>query len=89
MRKLKIVFLSLSMISLMACSSNDDDLTKTANCYDCAANLVIPLPVQYCDNADGTVEVTTLGKTETIDLQGVSYEDFMITIKAVTSCTKN
>ena len=62
----------------MACLSNVDDLPKTINCYDCAANLAIPLIVQQCDYADGTVEVTTLGETETIDLQGVSYEDFKL-----------
>ena len=89
MRNIKIVLLSIGMISFIACSSNDDDLTKNANCYDCAANLVIPLPVEYCDNGDGTADVTTLGISETVDLQGVSFEDFMTTIKAVTSCSKN
>ena len=89
MRNIKIVLLSIGMISFIACSSNDDDLTKNANCYDCAANLVIPLPVAYCDNADGTADVTTLGITETVDLQGVPFEDFMTTVKAVTSCSKN
>ena len=88
MRNIKIALLSIAMISFIACSSNDDDL-KNANCYDCAANLLIPLPVEYCDNGDGTADVTTLGITETVDLQGVSFEDFMSTIKAVTSCTKN
>ena len=89
MRKIKIVLLSIGMISLIACSSDDDDLTKNANCYDCGPSLTIPLPVEYCDNADGTIDVTTLGKTETIDLQGVSFADFMTGIKTVTSCTKN
>jgi len=90
MRNIKIVLLSIGMISFIACSSNDDDLTKNANCYDCAANLLtIPFPVDYCDNSDGTVDVTTLGMTETVDLQGVSFEDFMTTIKAVTNCSKN
>ena len=89
MRNIKIVLLSIGIISLMACSSNDDDLTKNANCYDCAANLVVPLPVEYCDNGDGTADWTTLGITETVDLQGVSFEDFMTTVKAITSCSKN
>ena len=89
MRNIKIVLLSIGMILFIACSSNDDDLTINANCYDCAANLVIPLPVAYCDNADGTADVTTLGITETVDLQGVPFEDFMTTVKAVTSCSNN
>ena len=89
MRNIKIVLLSIGMISFMACSSDDDNL-KNANCYDCAANLLtIPFPVGYCDNGDGTAEVTTLGMTETVDLQGVSFEDFMTTIKAVTTCSNN
>jgi hypothetical protein len=89
MRNIKIVLLCIGMISFIACSSNDDDLTKNANCYDCSANLTIPFPIDYCDNADGTVDVTTLGITETVDLQGVPFEDFMTTVKAVTSCSKN
>jgi hypothetical protein len=88
MRNIKIAFLGIAMISFFACSSDDDDL-KSLNCYDCNANLTIPLPVEYCDNVDGTIDVTTLRITETVDLQGVSFEDFMATIKAVTSCSKN
>ncbi len=88
MRNIKIALLSIAMISFIACSSNDDDL-KNANCYDCAANLLIPLPVEYCDNGDGTADVTTLGITETVDLQGEAFEDFMTAVKAVTSCSKN
>ena len=91
MRNIKIVLLSIGMISFMACSSDDDELTKNANCYDCAASLTPLLPpIAYCDNADGTVDVTTLGGiSETVDLQGVSFEDFMTTIKAVTTCSNN
>ena len=88
MRNIKIALLGIGMISFLACSTNDDEL-KNINCYDCNANLTIPLPVEYCDNSDGTIDVTTLGRTETVDLQGVSFEDFMNTIKAVTSCSKN
>ena len=88
MRNIKIALLSIAMISFIACSSNDDDL-KNANCYDCAANLLIPLPVEYCDNGEGTADVTTLGITETVDLQGEAFEDFMTAVKAVTSCSKN
>jgi hypothetical protein len=88
MRNIKIALLSIAMISLIACSSDDDEL-KNANCYDCAANLLIPLPVAYCDNGDGTADVTTLGITETVDLQGEAFEDFMTAVKAVTSCSKN
>jgi len=88
MRNIKIALLSIAMISFIACSSNDDEL-KNANCYDCAANLLIPLPVEYCDNGDGTVDVTTLGISETVDLQGEAFEDFMTAIKTVTSCSKN
>ena len=89
MKNIKILLLSIGMISFMACSTDDDDNLKNANCYDCAANLVVPLPVAYCDNGDGTADVTTLGISETVDLQGVSFEDFMTTVKAVTSCSKN
>ena len=87
MRNIKILLLSIGMISFMACSSDDDNL-KNANCYDCAASLTPLLPpIAYCDNADGTVDVTTLGGiSETVDLQGVSFEDFMTGIKMVTSC---
>ena len=92
MRKIRIVLLSVGMISFMACSSDDDDLTKNANCYDCAANIVALLPpIAYCDNADGTVDVTTLGGiTVTEDLpSGVSFEEFIAGVKVLTNCTKN
>ena len=90
MRNIKIVLLSIGMISLIACSSDDDDLTKNANCYDCAANIVALVPaIDYCDNADGTVDVTSLGITKTVDLQGVSFEEFIAGVKLLTNCTKN
>ena len=88
MRKIRIVLLSIGMISFIACSS-DDDALKNANCYDCAASITLPLPVEYCDNGDGTIDVTTLGKTETIDLPAASFEEFMTGIKVISSCTKN
>ena len=88
MKNIKIIIICLGMISFLACSS-EDDIEKSSSCYDCNANLVVPLPVQYCDNEDGTADVTTLGITETVDLQGVSFEDFIVGIKAVTSCSKN
>jgi len=87
MKKIKIVLLSIGMISFIACSSDDDNL-KNANCYDCRANLTVSLPIKYCDNADGTIDVTTLGITETVDLQGVDFEEFMAGVKALTSCDK-
>jgi len=89
MRNIKIALLSIAMISFIACSSNDDDALKNANCYDCDANLLIPFAIEYCDNGDGTADVTTLGITETVDLQGEAFDDFMTAIKAVTSCSKN
>ena len=90
MRNIKIVLLSIGMISFMACSSDDDDLTKNANCYDCAANIAIPVPIEYCDNGDGTVDVTTLGIKVTEDLpSGVSFEEFIAGVKVLTNCTKN
>ncbi|MDX5585432.1 MAG: hypothetical protein QNK20_11015 [Aureibaculum sp.] len=89
MRNIKIALLCIAMISFIACSSDDDEL-KNANCYDCAANIVALVPaIDYCDNADGTVDVTSLGITKTVDLQGVSFEEFMTAVKAVTSCSKN
>ncbi len=89
MRNIKIALLSIAMISFIACSSDDDEL-KNANCYDCAANIVALVPaIDYCDNADGTVDVTSLGITKTVDLQGVSFEEFMAGVKVLTNCTKN
>ena len=88
MKKIKIVLLSIGMISFIACSP-DGDILKNANCYDCKANITVPLPVVYCNNADGTIDVTSLGITETVDLQGVSFEEFMAGVKALTNCSKN
>lgn len=75
------------MTSFISCSTNDD----REDCYNCDANLVlgVPVAIQYCDNGDGTMDVTTNGLTKEIDLQGQSFEDFMAVTQLVTNCSKN
>jgi hypothetical protein len=81
--KLSIVLFSLFLLS---CSSDDD----SSNCYQCNVNLSGQLSstnILYCDNGDGTMEVTVDGRTKTISLEGVTFENFIIEARLIGSCT--
>ena len=79
---LSIVFFSLVMIS---CSSDEDP----SNCYQCDVNLSgEPANTVICDNDDGTVDVTSEGLTKTIDLEGVSFEDFITAAQLLGTCSR-
>ena len=85
MKYIKIILVGLLMISFISCATNDD----REDCYNCDANLAVPVAIQYCDNGNGTMDVTTNGLTKEVDLLGQSFEDFIAGAQLVTNCSKN
>ncbi len=75
------------MVTIVACSSDDN---KGLACYDCSLELLgTVIESEYCDNGDGTIEVTINGETETVDLEGTSYDDFISQVQTISTCTRS
>ena len=89
MKYCKNALLSLTMLTFIACSKSDDT-TPENSCYDCTLEFLgIIANTEYCDNGDGTLEVTTDSSSETLSLDGASFEEFMSGVKLISACTKN
>ncbi|MEM9078200.1 MAG: hypothetical protein AAGC43_14250 [Bacteroidota bacterium] len=85
----KILFLTSLMISLailtLSCSSDDD--SSSPNCTTCTTSVFnITASTEYCDNRDGTVTATTDGESETIDLEGGSFNAFIGRVGLLADC---
>lgn len=77
MKNIKMAILAIGLLGFAACSS-DDDGDVVDNCITCTFTVVVEdLVTEYCDNGDGTVTATTLGVEETVDLEGVSFDQFI------------
>jgi len=88
MKKFKIVLFSLGIILFTACSS-DDSNNEESKCYDCSLELLgQAIDSEYCDNGDGTLDVTTQGVTETVDLEGTTFDSFISQVEIISACTK-
>ena len=57
-----------------------DTSPPPSNCQTCT-HPSIPTG-EYCDNGDGTVDVTISGSTSTLDLMGVSYNDYIAALES-------
>ena len=88
MKNFKIVLFSLGIILFVSCSS-DDDSAEESKCYDCSLELLGQfIDSEYCDNGDGTIDVTTQGVTETVDLEGTTFDSFISQVEIISSCTE-
>ena len=86
MKKFKIILFSLGIILYAACS---DDDSKESSCYDCSLELLgTVIDSEYCDNGDGTIDVTTQGETQTVDLEGTTFESFISQVETISACTR-
>jgi len=84
----KNALLSLTMLLFRSCSKSDDS-TPQNSCYDCTLEILgIIANTEYCDNGDVTLEVTSDNSSETLSLDGASFEEFMSGVKLISSCTK-
>ena len=76
--KLKNTFLYLSVAGALFFISCEDDNELFGECQVCTYdNMGVPNDIEYCDNGDGTIEVSENGVSETQDLGAVSFEQFI------------
>jgi len=84
MKKIKLILLLVSF-ALLSCTSDEE----SSNCFQCNVNLSgEPANTVICDNGDGTVDVTSAGVTKTIDLEGVTFEDFINAAQLLGTCSR-
>ena len=77
MKKFFALAAIVALVSVTACNS-DDDSEPEMTCRTCTIDLLgTPLTSEYCDNGDGTIEVTFEGQTETTDQEGVTLAQFI------------
>ncbi len=83
MKKFMLVLAVVSAISITACSSDDDDNSESANdCETCNLEFLgESVTSEFCDNGDGTMTVTSSGVSETEDLDGATFEQFIAAYK--------
>ncbi len=69
----KFIYLAVFTLALgfTACGDDDDD---KGNCENCE---VLGISLTMCDNGDGTADVTAAGQTETVDLEGISFDAYV------------
>ncbi|WP_106143814.1 hypothetical protein [Flagellimonas meridianipacifica] len=85
MKKIIFAFALLASIGFTGCSSDDD--SSSSNCTTCSITLLdITTSTEYCDNGDGTVTATTEGESETVDLEGISFDAFIAQLGLIADC---
>ncbi|MEN1784006.1 MAG: hypothetical protein AAGF77_02610 [Bacteroidota bacterium] len=71
----------------VGCSSDDDNGNDNeSTCVTCEVEFLVTITSEYCDNGDGTVDVTTDGQTETVDLEGVPFSTYIEQIGLLGTC---
>lgn len=92
MKNIRILLISIVSITFLSCSSSDsgNDDSNALACYDCTVNLQgLVEPTEYCDNGDGTYDVTSSGGvTKTISLEGLSFDSFIVLVRQEGTCTR-
>lgn len=85
MKKLVLSAAILGLIFTTSCSKDDDGGGKV--CETCNMSLMgTSITTEYCDNGDGTMDVTVNGETETVNLEGVSFNDYIDTMRQTGMC---
>jgi hypothetical protein len=77
MKKVLFSALILGLVFTTSCNKDDDGGSKK-DCKTCDLTAQgTTVTSKFCDNEDGTIEVTTGGQTQTQDLNGVTFEQFI------------
>ncbi len=85
MKKLILSIAMVGTLAFAACSIEDavedavDQLQGELSCETCELSSI---STQYCDNGDGTIEVTVSGVSTDIDLNGTSFDDYIAVLEA-------
>ena len=83
MKKFILSFAVIAAIGFTSCSSDDDGGSNDGGCETCEFDLLgTTVSTEYCDNGDGTMDVTTEGTTETVDLEGQDYDTFISALES-------
>ncbi len=77
MKKLVFSVMAIASLAFVGCSNDDDD-DDNSSCATCSIDFLgTPITSEYCDNGDGTITVTTQGVSQTEDLDGVTFAQFI------------
>lgn len=79
----------ITSLIFTACSSDDDNNSEEQEtCETCDLDLLgTVISSEYCDNGDGTITITTEGLEQTQDLDGATFEQFILALElAGASC---
>ena len=81
MKKLVLSAAIFGLIFATSCSKDDDGGGK--ECVTCNTS---GITVEYCDNGDGTMDMTVGGQTETTELAGTSFNDYINALRQMGMC---
>jgi hypothetical protein len=84
-KQIMLMVLFVGALSITSCSNSNDDESLMDDCQTCTTLLL--LTSEHCDNGDGTVTINTSGQETTIDLQGVTFEAYIIGVELAVSGT--
>lgn len=78
----KLLFTAAIMGLLISTSCKKDDDGDSRNCKTCemadAGNALT-----YCDNGDGTVTISSNGQSQTTNLEGISFNDYIAALQQI------
>jgi len=87
MKKIILTVAVICSALFVACSSDDNGDDNSQVCETCTIEAEgITVETEYCDNEDGTVTATTQGQEQIIELNGISFEDFIEGIELLGDC---
>ena len=79
MKKFMVCALLTGVFLIAACGSDDDG---TLACQTCNySDDTISTTTEYCDNGDGTASTTTEDVVDLVNLQGLSFAQFIQGLK--------
>ncbi len=69
----------MALAGLLFVGCSKDDQEKCSTCTFSLAELSVTS--KYCDKGDGNVEITTDGQTQTVSMNGATFDDFIDGLK--------
>ncbi len=75
-------------VSFTSCNNDDDDNdngedSSSGACKTCEFQSI---STEYCDNGDGTITITALGISQTQNLEGVAFDQFVLGLESSGTC---
>ena len=77
MKKSIFMALSIGFFCFVSCSKSDDK-KALQDCQTCNLDILGEMiSSEFCDNGDGTFTITSNGESETQDLDGATFQQFI------------